>query len=423
MKTVGEVRDEFKDAHMLVKGGIGWWFGIAALLPLVAAGQSRVEFDEARKKMVTEVVLGGGVRNERVLEAMRTTPRHEFVDLKYRKNAYFDMALPIGEKQTISSPLIVSMMTEALDPQPNDKVLEIGTGSGYQAAVLSPLVKDVYSIEIVKELGEKAARTLTRLNYKNVHTKVGDGYKGWPEQAPFDKIIVTCSPEKVPDPLAEQLAEGGLMVIPTGERYHQIVYKVRKKEGKLEFEALVPTIFVPMTGRAEEIREVKPDPAHPEVVNGSFEKPALANGGQPGWYYEMRAERITDAAAPDGSHCLQFKNTEPGLQTRLLQGFAVDGRRVTELEVAGWVKLKDVRKGPQSDDQAMIAVTFFDDERRELGHYVLGPFSGSADWHEEKKKLAVPNKAREGILRVGLFGASGEMCVDKLQFRLNKSSK
>jgi protein-L-isoaspartate(D-aspartate) O-methyltransferase len=382
-----------------------------------ASAQFRADFEEARKRMVTEVCFAGGVRNERVLDAMRDTPRHEFVDLKYRKNAYFDMALPIGDRQTISSPLIVSMMTEALDPQPDDTVLEIGTGSGYQAAVLSPLVKEVYSIEIVRELGEKAERTLKRLGYKNVFTRVGDGYKGWPEHAPFDKIIVTCSPEKVPEPLAEQLAEGGLMVIPVGERYHQIVYKVRKKDGKLEREALVPTIFVPMTGRAEELREVKPDPANPEVVNGGFEKEALPSGGQHGWYYEMRAERVLDAAAPEGSHCLRFRSSEPGLQTRLLQGFAIDGRKVNEVELSAYVKLDHVAPGPAPEDKAMIAVTFFDDERREIGHHILGPFTGSRDWHEEKKKIVVPNKAREGILRLGMFGATGEMDVDRVQIR------
>ncbi len=143
------------------------------------------------------------------------------------------MALPIGDSQTISSPFIVALMTAALDPQPTDKVLEIGTGSGYQAAVLSPLVEHVYSIEIVEELGQTAKRTLSRLDYKNVSTRIGDGFLGWPNAAPFDKIIVTCSPESVPRPLIEQLREGGQMIIPVGERYQQTLYRMTKKDGEL----------------------------------------------------------------------------------------------------------------------------------------------------------------------------------------------
>ncbi|MCE9528994.1 MAG: protein-L-isoaspartate(D-aspartate) O-methyltransferase, partial [Planctomycetales bacterium] len=176
--------------------------------------------------------------------------------------------MPIGDKQTISSPFIVSYMTQSLDPKPTDKVLEIGTGSGYQAAVLSHLVKEVYSIEIVEALGRKAAVVLKKLRYDNVHTKVGDGFLGWKEHAPFDKIIVTCSPEKVPDPLVEQLKEGGLMVVPVGKRYEQTLYLFRKKDGKLESEALLPTLFVPMTGKAEENRKEKPDPLNPSLANG-----------------------------------------------------------------------------------------------------------------------------------------------------------
>ena len=143
-------------------------------------------------------------------------------------------------------------MTEALDPQPEDKVLEIGTGSGYQAAVLSPLVKSVYTIEIVQELAEQASSDLARLKYENVYPRHGDGFKGWPEHAPFDKIIVTCSPESVPKPLVEQLKEGGLIVIPVGERYQQTLYLLRKENGEMKSEALRPTLFVPMTGAAED---------------------------------------------------------------------------------------------------------------------------------------------------------------------------
>ena len=149
--------------------------------------------------MVDEEIVAAGVKNPRVIEAMRATRRGtNSCRRTSASNAYYDMALPIGEGQTISPPFIVAYMTESLDPQPTDKVLEIGTGSGYQAAVLSGLVHEVYTIEIVPPLGQRAAKTLKRLDYNNVHTKIGDGYQGWPEHAPFDKIIVTCSPEKVP---------------------------------------------------------------------------------------------------------------------------------------------------------------------------------------------------------------------------------
>ena len=188
------------------------------------AAQRGDRFQEARQRLVDENVAGAGIRDRRVLDSILQTPRHEFVPAALRHKAYFDMALPIGDKQTISSPFIVAYMTESLGTKPTDKVLEIGTGSGYQAAVLSPLVKEVYTIEIVPQLGETARKVLDRLKYDNVHAKVGDGYKGWPEHAPFDSIIVTCSPEKVPQPLVDQLREGGRMVVPVGERYQQTLY-------------------------------------------------------------------------------------------------------------------------------------------------------------------------------------------------------
>jgi protein-L-isoaspartate(D-aspartate) O-methyltransferase len=234
--------------------------------------------------MVDNEIVAAGVKNERVVRAMRDTPRHEFVPPNERTRAYLDMALPIGNAQTISPPFVVASMTEALDPQPGDRVLEIGTGSGYQAAVLSPLVHDVYTIEIVEPLSVRAARTLKRLGYKNVHSRAGDGYKGWPEAAPFDKIIVTCSPEEVPKPLVEQIKDGGLMVVPVGQRYRQTLYLMRKSNGKLKSEALRATLFVPMTGEAESQRKVKPDPANPRIFNGSFEQINSSNSGfRRGW--------------------------------------------------------------------------------------------------------------------------------------------
>jgi protein-L-isoaspartate(D-aspartate) O-methyltransferase len=308
-------------------------------------------------------------------------------------------------------------MTEQIEPQPTDKVLEIGTGSGYQAAVLSPLVKDVYTIEIVEALGKSAAKTLKRLSYDNVHVKVGDGYLGWPEHAPFDKIIVTCSPEKVPQPLLDQLADGGLMVVPVGERYSQTLYLFRKKDGKLESEALLPTLFVPMTGKAEEIRAVKPDPANPKLLNGSFEEEAFKGGGQPGWYYERQVKWQADDKSPDGDHHILFDNTEPGLDAHLLQGLAIDGRKVSELTVSGWVKLDGVVAGSAREMVPAIGLTLYDDQRKDLGTLIIGPWNGTSDWHEESKTFRIPAAAREGIFRIGLFGATGKAAFDKMSIK------
>jgi protein-L-isoaspartate(D-aspartate) O-methyltransferase len=384
------------------------------LLPTSLRGQSRLQYEAARRQLVDEVITVSGVTNPRVLQAMRDTPRHEFVPRSQRKYAYFDMALPIGGQQTISSPFIVAFMTESLDPQPTDRVLEIGTGSGYQAAVLSPLVKDVYTIEIVPPLGKRAAQTLRRLRYENVHVKVGDGYQGWPQHAPFDKIIVTCSPEKIPRPLAEQLSEGGRMVIPVGERYQQKLYLLRKRGGKLEAEALRPTLFVPMTGTAESQRRVQPDPLSPEVVNGGFEETVDEGKPIPGWYYQRQVTLETDKLAPQGKHYVKFANKDRGRASHLLQGLAIDGRQIVGLHLSARVKTENVVRGRDHRELPMVAITFYDESRGERGTWWLGPWEGSEPWHQSTKAVRVPQEAREIILRIGLFGATGEACFDEV---------
>jgi len=196
--------------------------------------------------MVEQQLKPRGIKDERVLAAMAKVPREEFIAADARTDAYEDGPLPIGYDQTISQPYIVAFMTEQLRPKPSDRVLEIGSGSGYQAAILAELVADVYTIEIVEPLAKTAEATLQRLGYKNVHNKVGDGYKGWPEEAPFDAIIVTCAPENVPQPLADQLKDGGRMVIPVGERFAQQLYLLEKKNGQLKESVTLPVRFVPM---------------------------------------------------------------------------------------------------------------------------------------------------------------------------------
>ena len=205
-----------------------------------------VEFATHRQRMVEQQLKSRGIKDERVLVAMAKVPREEFVPADVRPSAYEDGPLPIGYDQTISQPYVVAFMTEQLRPTRSDRVLEIGSGSGYQAAILGELVAEVYTIEIVEPLAKSAEATLQRLGYNNVHIKVGDGYKGWPEEAPFDAIIVTCAPEKVPQPLVDQLKDGGRMVIPVGERFAQQLYLLEKKNGQLKESVTLPVRFVPM---------------------------------------------------------------------------------------------------------------------------------------------------------------------------------
>jgi protein-L-isoaspartate(D-aspartate) O-methyltransferase len=209
------------------------------------------DWQAMRDRMVDRQIEARGVADARVLAAMRKVPRHAFVPDELAPYAYEDRPLPIGHRQTISQPYIVAAMTEAIRPEPGDRILEIGTGSGYQAAVLAEVVEHVYTIEIVEPLGEQARRTLEELGYGNVSVRVGDGFAGWPEEAPFDAIVVTAAPEEIPPPLIEQLAEGGRLVIPVGDTFQELRLVTRSPAG-LVTEDLMPVRFVPMTGRAQE---------------------------------------------------------------------------------------------------------------------------------------------------------------------------
>ena len=404
-------------------------------------------FQQARDRLVRDRIATAGVTHSEVLEAIRNTPRHEFIPRSQRSRAYYDMALPIGNAQTISSPFIVAWMTEALDPQPSDKVLEIGTGSGYQAAVLSPLVDHVYTIEIVHDLGTTAKETLDDLGYKNVSVRIGDGFLGWPNAAPFDKIIVTCSPESVPQPLVDQLAEGGQMIVPVGERYQQTLFRMIKQDGKLVRQPLRPTLFVPMTGTAESSRQRKPDPSNPTVVNGDFQAfPAKDSSSDntdpkdsvlgkklpldhssiessesttqaflrdqpsqamddfvPGWYYGRQVRHRKEGKEA----YVRFSNDTPGLSSHLLQGIAIDGKAVSMIRLSGRCRTDNIRKGPTLDAMPMVAISFYDELRRDLGTFTVGPFRGTRPWRESSRLIRVPATTHEAILRIGLFGATG----------------
>ncbi|HXG08702.1 MAG TPA: protein-L-isoaspartate(D-aspartate) O-methyltransferase [Gemmataceae bacterium] len=249
------------------------WFCLAAVLaggcssPVPPAappaapsppGQAPSTDDRAaeRERMVEQQIARRGVKNERVLAALRKVPRHLFVPDDVRAAAYQDGPLPIGEGQTISQPYIVAFMTEALNPQPGQRVLEVGTGSGYQAAVLAELGAEVYTIELLPTLAAQAKERLERLGYRRVRVRTGDGYKGWPEAAPFDAIMVTCGADHVPPPLFEQLKPGGMMIIPVGptggEQWLRVITK--GPEGQRQEQDVLPVRFVPLR-RAEEVEK------------------------------------------------------------------------------------------------------------------------------------------------------------------------
>ena len=217
----------------------------------LATTPSEDQFTKQRLRMVERQIRARGIRDQAVLEALRKTPRHRFVPETYRHLSYEDHPLPIGQNQTISQPFIVAYMTEAAEISPQDKVLEIGTGSGYQAAILGEIAREVYTIEIIPELAERARQTLGELGYKNVQVKAGNGYLGWPEHAPFDAIIVTAAPDEIPKALVEQLAVNGKMVIPVGVGDQEMVIITKTKDGVVE-KRTMPVRFVPMTGKPKQ---------------------------------------------------------------------------------------------------------------------------------------------------------------------------
>ena len=215
------------------------------------AASEAVEFGKLRERMVRDQLQARDVKDQRVLAAMLKVPRHEFVPRGIIGAAYEDSALPLMLGQTISQPYIVGYMTQALDLKGTERVLEIGTGSGYQAAVLAEMVPEVYTIEIIPELTDRAKEILARLGYKNIHFKTGDGYAGWSEYAPFDAIIVTAAPDHVPQPLIDQLKQGGRMIIPVG-RFEQDLQLLEKGPSGVTRRSTIPVRFVPMTGKAQQ---------------------------------------------------------------------------------------------------------------------------------------------------------------------------
>jgi len=206
-------------------------------------------FEELRDFMVRTQLIPRGIKDERVLRVMNKVPRHLFVNESIQYKAYEDMALPIGEGQTISQPYMVAVMTELLELKGTEKVLEVGTGSGYQAAILSELSTEVYTIERFEKLAQEARKKFQELSYNNIYVKSGDGTLGWPEKAPFDRIIITAGTPQIPDPLIQQLAQGGIIVAPVGERFSQQLIRVKKSDRELSEESHTMCVFVPLVGQ------------------------------------------------------------------------------------------------------------------------------------------------------------------------------
>ncbi|MGL4594465.1 MAG: protein-L-isoaspartate(D-aspartate) O-methyltransferase [Thermoguttaceae bacterium] len=387
---------------------------------------------DAERMVEKELVPQGDLNSDHVLDAVKRIPRHRFLPSSLRQIAYRDQAIAIGDAQTISPPYIVTFMTEKLAPKSTDKVLEIGTGSGYQAAVLSLLVDEVYTIEIVEPLGKKAESLLKTLKMDNVHVRVGDGYLGWPEAAPFDGIIVTCSPESVPQPLIDQLKEGGRMIIPVGERYQQTFYLCKKENGELVKEKLPQTLFVPMTGFAEEQRQILPNPENPVIRGGDFA--ATNDDGSPvGWHYSRQVTIIKDVEPPAPNfpkNVARFQSASepkiPQLQSprfarksaQILQGFAIDGRVVKKVTLEYSIRGNLVASQINMQQTPTAILQLFDAKRNQIMEKRVGLVRGTFDWKRVQQEIDIPSGAREAVLLIGLPSATGELDVNNVVLKV-----
>ena len=392
-----------------------------------AHAQNPAHFEQARKRMVEEVIIGVGDQGRAGDQGdAGDCPRTNSSMPKYRREAYFDMAFPIGDKQTISPPFIVAYMTEPLDPQPTDKVLEIGTGSGYQAAVLSPLVKEVYTIEIVESLGKSAADARSSgSKYKNVvHQSRRRLSRLARARARSTKSSSPARPRKCPSPLIDQLKEGGSMVVPVGERYQQTLYSL-PQEGRQagSRDAAAHAVRAhDRQGRRSPQGQARPGQTRSSSTAASKKKPTQR--GPARLVLRTACEVGGRREAPDGKHYVSFTNDEPGrLPPICCKAFAIDGRKVKQLKVSARVMTKNVVRGADDNEQCYILFTLYDDQRRDLGMQVMGPFLGTSDWHEETRTFDIPITAREGIFRIGLFGATGFAAYDKISIKKVEGKK
>ena len=276
----------------------------------------------------------------------------------------------------------------------------------------------MYTIEIVEALGLRAARVLRKLKLNNVHTRIGDGYQGWSSQAPFNKIIVTCSPENVPQPLIDQLAEGGRLIVPVGQRFQQTLVLFSKQEGQLVEEPLKATFFVPMTGTAEDRRQVFPSDTNPRIEHGSFEASVGESNHPIGWYYVRQANIFSDASAPDGKRYLVLSNQTAGRPAHALHAFGVDGKQVRQLQLSLWARGRDIRPTRSTGNEpGCVFVWFYGPNRSMVGDASPGIWKGSFDWQQKRFSIAVPRAARLGVVAIGLFATTGEAAFDDIVVR------
>ncbi len=386
-----------------------------------AAAQSGLrELLEARRRMVNEEISAQGIENERLLTAMREVPREQFLPLSKRNLAYLNVAVTYGDGHIILPPLVTAHLIEQVDPQKNDKVLVIGSGSGYSTALLSRMCREVDAVEIDPVVAKSAEETLARLKYTNVRMRIGDGFEGWKEHAPYQRIIVECSPENVPQPLVDQLAEGGMLLVPVGDEFDQTMHLCKKENGKLSTLSLWPTLLLPMKGKAEELRSQSDKPRDPTLLNSGFEELVPQTKDVPAaWVYVRQGRAIADRSCPEGNNSMSFTNVTPGVVATAIQAFPVDGKKISELGIACKVWGMDIRPGQTRQQLPRVEVRFFDEKRRLVGGDWMGGWNMSFTWIKKDHVFAVPRLAKFAVIRIGLGGATGEIKFDdfKLEYQ------
>lgn len=390
--------------------------------PKVRKNEARPLIPEARKMVEREILPQHEWEDPIVLSAIMRTARDRFVPASYKKTAFRDLAVPLGRSRYQQAPSLLAYMTEELDVRPDEKVLHIGTGSGYYTAVLSLLAKEVYTVELDETLGNRASQTFEKLAYTNIYTKIADGYDGWEEHAPFDRIVFTCSPETVPEPLVKQLREGGVMIVPLGEPFRQVLYRCKKKGEELQKEFLLPYPFELMEGEAQSRRQTKPDPERPELSNGHFER--FHENGEPyGWFSMTNAIVREVPDAPEGRHFLKLEvnsfSSDEARFARAEQSFALEGKNVSRLHLEAFLRgdrLETLSARNVRASASMILLCY-DESDRLLQRYDLAPVSGSFDWKAFQCEISVPKKTKKATLILTLSDRTGTLEFDALSVR------
>jgi len=381
--------------------------------PLAAEEQADA-YGDARTTMVDADLSGNGIGNERLLKAMRTIPRHRFCLPEDQKHAYADQSLPIGHKRKLASPYVTAGLIELLDPRPNDRILELGTGSGYQAAILSQLATDVYSVESIEELGKASASLLKELKCKNVHTRIGDTLEGWPEAAPFDRILFTSCSGTVPAALIDQLRERGKVVVDAVCGNEELFHLFEKQHGRLVALKVWSPFSIANADNLKQHRDEKQSPNKSEIENGDFE--LSEDGKATGWYFQRQAALAEDREAPN-NHVLTFENKEPGRHAQAIQEVAIDGRAVVSLRLSVRAKGLEIHNSSSADKPSMV-IRFYDAHQRPITvepSAILGPWRGTFGWETYTCVSSVPKTTRKALVVISMGGATGRLTVDDAQ--------